>query len=281
VADVDELLTRQDQQNKRVLRYMRYRLLGTWLAVALLAILTCAALVALGENARTDLEQTDDIAVLASDTADAAKEQSDNTVAYLRGDQGIPGVPGANGVDGTPGQPSSEPGPQGEAGPAGEPGSAGEPGRPGAFGPVGPAGIAGLDGPPGTPGTPGHIGEQGPEGPAGPQGEPGPQGPAGERGPQGDTGPAGPAGPPGPGSTPTTSVVFAATPNTPDEPKQVTAQCASGRVSGGGFAVSPSDPGIIVTASAPNANGWNATAEELSLPTATNWQLLVFAVCVS
>jgi hypothetical protein len=44
----------------------------------------------------------------------------------------------------------------------------------------------------------------------------------------------------------------------------------------------PNDPGIIVTASSPVGNtGWSATATELSLPAATAWQILVFAVCVS
>ena len=51
---------------------------------------------------------------------------------------------------------------------------------------------------------------------------------------------------------------------------------------GGGFALVPSDPGLIVTASSPVGNtGWNATVEELSLPAGTAWQVLVFAVCVS
>ena len=67
-------------------------------------------------------------------TATAAKTQSEETVAYLRGDQGIPGVPGANGQDGTPGQPSSQPGPPGTAGAKGDTGAAGQAGTPGTTG---------------------------------------------------------------------------------------------------------------------------------------------------
>jgi hypothetical protein len=44
----------------------------------------------------------------------------------------------------------------------------------------------------------------------------------------------------------------------------------------------PSDPGIDVSASSPVGNtGWNATADVLSLPAGTTWQLLAFVVCVS
>ena len=222
----------------------------------------------LGQNTKTDLEQTEDIAMVADSNAKEAQATNEDVVAYLRGEQGIPGVPGANGQEGTPGQPSSKSGPQGEPGARGE---AGLTGPAGAFGPVGPTGVAGASG------TSGEAGE------AGAKGERGEQGAKGEKGDEGARGAEGPAGAQGPpGVTPplTTTVAINATANDPNEPKQVTAQCAQGRAVGGGFAVVPSDPGIIVTASAPNGNGWNATAEELSLPTATNWQLLVFAVCL-
>jgi hypothetical protein len=44
----------------------------------------------------------------------------------------------------------------------------------------------------------------------------------------------------------------------------------------------PSDPGLEITASSPvGTTGWSATADLLSLPPGTNWQLLTFAICVS
>jgi hypothetical protein len=62
----------------------------------------------------------------------------------------------------------------------------------------------------------------------------------------------------------------------------VQAVCPSGRISGGGFAVIPADPGIIISASTPvGVTGWQATAVVLSLPVGTTWQLFVFAVCVT
>jgi hypothetical protein len=279
---VEGLLDRIVAGTREIMRYMRNRFLWTWLAIACLALLTGFALIIATRTAETNLKQTDEIAQLANHTADAAAEQADATTAYLKGEQGIPGVPGANGVDGSPGQPSSEPGP---AGPAGSPGARGEPGTPGSngtpgstglagvngpLGPVGPAGTNGNDGAPGTPGTQGHEGEQGPVGPIGPQGPPGPAGP------QGETGPAGP-----PASV-TTAITFAASANDTAAHKAVTATCPSGRASGGGFAIVPADPGIIPSASSPVGNtGWSATADVLSLPAGTNWQILAFVTCIS
>lgn len=267
MSDVDQILEQISKNTRDALRYSRMRFLSTWIAVALLAILTAIALnLAIG-SAQTNLEQTDDIARVSADTADAAKEQSDQTVAYLRGEQGIPGVPGANGQDGTPGQPSSEPGPQGEPGPAGEQGTAGQ------------AGIAGQLGPAGTMGLMGQQGAQGSQGAKGDKGSDGKEGPAG---PPGPAGPAGPPGPPGPAGTVTTSVAVNASANDTNPHKQVSVNCPAGRATGGGFAVVPSDPGIIPTASSPVGNtGWNATVEQLSLPAGTTWQVLVFAVCVT
>lgn len=119
----------------------------------------------------------------------------------------------------------------------------------------------------------------------GAQGAQGPKGEKGDEGPRGPEGPAGPAGPQGPpGVTPplSTSITFAASPNNTTTPKVVTATCPAGRATGGGFAVAPSDPGIIPTASSPvGNNGWSATAEVLSLPAGTNWQLLAFVVCIT
>jgi Collagen triple helix repeat (20 copies) len=271
MADFDALLEEVKRGNKATLRYSRNRLLATWLAVALLAILTCAALIALDNNAETDLKQTDEIAQLANSTAEQADADTDDITAYLRGEQGIPGVPGANGVDGTPGQPSSEPGPPGRQGDKGDTGSAGPSGAPGA---VGASGITGQ---------PGAVGSNGEAGAAGANGESGPQGEQGPKGDKGDTGAQGPAGPPGTPSAPTTSIAIGQSANDPNEPKSAVATCPAGRrASGGGYALVPSDPGLIVTASSPVGNtGWNATVEELSLPATTAWQVLVFAVCIA
>jgi Collagen triple helix repeat (20 copies) len=271
---VDDLYEEIRQQGKQTLRYTRMRLLGTWLAIALLALLTAVTLIAASRNAQTDLDQTQDIAVLASDNADAAtvdahqaSDDTDEITAYLRGEQGIPGVPGTNGQDGSPGLPSSEPGPRGPQGANGDTGPQGSLGPAGPMGTMGTAGTNGLEGPPGTPGTPGHIGETGPEGPTGPKG---------------DTGAQGPPGPAGPAATVTTSVALGQSANDTTAHKVVNATCPTGRASGGGFAIVPSDPGIIPTASTPLGNtGWSATVDVLSLPPGTTWQLLVFAVCIS
>src|SRR6478672_10391683 len=170
----DRILEEIGKQGKATLHYSRTRLLATWLAIGLLAMLTGIALWLAIENASTNLEQTDDIAKVANKTADSAKKQSDQTVAYMKGEQGIPGVPGSNGVDGTPGLPGGggAPGEQGAQGPKGE------------TGPQGPQGQQGLAGIPGTggEGTPGPVG---PTGPAGAKGATGDKGAIGEKG---DTG---------------------------------------------------------------------------------------------
>ena len=102
---------------------------------------------------------------------------------------------------------------------------------------------------------------------------------------QGQVGPPGAQGPPGapgPPFQPTTFTVLGQSANSPDSPKSANATCPSGFISGGGFAVVPSDPGLILTASAPvGTTGWSATVVELSFPAAENWQVLAFAVCVS
>jgi hypothetical protein len=273
IAPYDSLLEEVKRGNKATLRYSRSRLLGTWLAVALLALLTCLALVAANRQAETNLKQTDDIAHLANANASEANQDTDDITAYLKGDQGIPGVPGANGQDGAPGLPSSEPGPPGRQGEKGDPGSAGPMGSTGAQGATGTTGLAGPAG---------SNGEQGATGEAGVQGDQGPKGDKGDAGPQGPQGPAGPQGPPGDPHI-TTSVQFGASANDTTAHKVVNATCPTGaRASGGGFAIVPSDPGIEITASSPVGNtGWSATADVLSLPAGTNWQLLAFAICVS
>ena len=277
--DFDALLEEVKKGNKATLRYSRTRLLGTWLAVALLAILTCLALIALDRNAETDLKQTDEIAQLASADAEEASQSTDDITAYLRGEQGIPGVPGESGESGTPGLPSSEPGPRGERG---EPGDVGSVGPSGTAGPQGLAGVAGPLGPAGAMGEPGSAGSNGE---AGPQGDQGPKGDKGDEGPRGLEGPQGPpgaAGPPGPPFFQTTTIAVGQSANDPSTPKTANTTCASGRATGGGFAIAPSDPGLIVTASSPVGNtGWSVTVEELSFPADASWQVLVFVVCVS
>lgn len=270
-SNADELLEQISNNTALALRYSRLRFLGTWIVIALLAILTAIALSLAIHSAGTNLQQTDDIARVADDNAQAAKESTDDVVKYLKGEQGIPGVPGANGVDGTPGQPSSEPGPAGKDGPKGDTGAMGP------IGPTGPQGAAGTVTTGGTTdqGSTGSTGPKGDTGPAGPKGDTGPAGPPGTDGKDGAVGPQGPAG------NGTTKIVVAASVNDPNEPKSVVATCTSGRATGGGYAIVPSDPGLIVTASSPVGNtGWNATVEELSLPAATNWQVLAFAVCL-
>ena len=144
-SSTDELLEQISANTRETLRYARLRFLGTWLCLGLLAMLTGLAIVLATETAKTNLEQTNDIARVSSDTADAAKKQSEDTVAYLRGEQGIPGVPGANGKNGTPGQPSSEPGPKGEPGREGAATAA--PAQPAPWAPWGPLGALERPGP--------------------------------------------------------------------------------------------------------------------------------------
>ena len=279
-AGPGDLAARLAAGSAAALRYCRSRLLGTWLALGLLALATGVLFVVADREGDINDNQTREIAMLADDKAAAAQEQNDDVVAYLRGEQGIPGVPGANGEDGSPGLPG-----QGEAGAAGERGPAGTQGPVGALGPVGPAGPAGA----GTPGEPGPAGPAGPKGDTGPRGDKGDNGARGTAGAdgadggQGPPGVAGPAGPAGPPFTPSTLIAVGQSVNTPDSPKTANASCPAGsRASGGGFAVVPNDPGLITTASSPVGNtGWSATTIELSFPAAAPWQLLVFAVCVS
>ena len=220
---------------------------------ALLALGTLLALVLLEDNADSDAQQSLEIAELADDKATAAKQSSDDVTAYLRGEQGLPGAPGLPG--------EAQPGPEGPQGPQGAPGSPGE-------------GFPGVQGVQGLPGAQGGLGRPGEPGAAGKDGAAGAEGPPGE---------PGPAGPPGPSGSVSTTIAVGQSANSPDTPKSAVATCPAGtRTSGGGFALVPSDPGLIVTASSPVGNsGWNATAEELSLPAATAWQLLAFATCVS
>ena len=205
----DELLTQIQDNTRRALWYARSRFLGTWTAVALLALLTGVALTVAGRSAKTNLQQTEDIARVADTTADqaattaeGAAESNEQVVAFLRGEQGIPGVPGANGQDGTPGQPGSA-GNLGPPGPAGEQGEPGDSGPAGATGPEG-AAVPGEPGPAGGQGQTGSAGAQGDRGAKGDKGDKGDDGPPGTPGTQGhdgEQGPIGPQGPAGPGGT--------------------------------------------------------------------------------
>ena len=274
----DRLLEEIGEQGKKTLHYSRTRLLATWLAIALLAMLTGIALFLSIQNGNTNNDQTEEIARVANTNAEHASKQADQTTAYLKGDTGIPGVPGANGEDGAPGIPS-EPGPEGPAGPKGENGAAGTAGVPGIAGMAGTSGPIGATGQAGSTGTTGATGARGPAGPDGEKGATGDKGATGATGPTGPPGPQGPAGPPG---FNTTAISFAASANDTTAHKQITVTCPNGRASGGGFATVPSDPGIDVSASSPVGNtGWSATADVLSLPAGTNWQLLAFVTCVS
>jgi Collagen triple helix repeat (20 copies) len=274
--DPNQIVDRFDKQNRQALQYGRHRFLWTWLAVGLLAVLTAISLEVAVKTAHRQNESTKVTAVDASATADEAKASNDEVVKYLKGEQGIPGVPGANGKNGSPGLPSSEPGPEGPRGVAGPAGTPGTIGPPGAASTVsGPAGAAGTVGPTGTPGEAGTAGEAGAQGP---------QGAKGDTGSRGDTGPAGPTGPPGPAgpaSSLSTSVAIGSSANDTATHKTALATCPAGtRATGGGFALIPSDPGLDVSASSPVGNtGWNATADQLSLPPGTVWQLLAFAIC--
>ena len=272
----DALYEQIAKQGRRNLQYARTRLLGTWLAVGLLAILTAIALQAAADNAKTDNEQSKEIARVANTTAEEAAQGTDQVVSYMRGETGVAGVPGENGVDGTPGLPSSSPGPEGPEGPPGDPGT------PGTSGPAGPTGAAST--------VAGPLGPLGPTGAAGPKGDRGEQGAKGEKGDEGArgaagaAGPAGPQGPPGGTGAPgnlTTTIAIGQSANDPNTPKVANATCTSGRATGGGFAIVPSDPGLILSASSPVGNtGWSATVNELSFPAADNWQLLVFVTCL-
>ena len=282
---VESLLDKIIDSTKNVVRYMRQRFLWTWFAIGLLAVLTAFSLWLATRSAQTNLDQANDIARIANETADSAKKQSDQTTAYLKGEQGIPGVPGANGVDGTPGQPSSVAGPAGPTGPKGDSGSPGANGNAGSTGPMGLAGIAGPlgpIGPAGSSGTNGIDGTVGSEGPQGPKGDKGNQGDKGDVGAQGPAGPAGPQGPAGPAgaSTITTATVAAASANDASPQKNVTATCTSGKVTGGGYAILPATSEIVPTTSSTNGNGWQVTANASPSFTGT-WQVLALATCTT
>ena len=105
----NEALDQLNATTRETLHYSRRRFLGTWLALASLAILTAVALWVAVDTAHTQNQVVHLSASNASHKAKTAQESSDQIVLYLQGKQGIPGVPGANGKDGAPGQPGSVP----------------------------------------------------------------------------------------------------------------------------------------------------------------------------
>lgn len=248
-------------------QWSRKRFLWTWTALCGLALLIGLTMFVAIRAASTANDT-------AQKTANQAKATSDDTLKYLQGEQGLPGVPGANGVDGTPGLPGGE-GKPGETGPAGPKGDTG------AKGDTGPAGTPGVAGVAGTQGTAGPPGEVGAKGATGATGASGPKGATGPRGATGAPGPAGAAGPAGPASSVVTSTAVGSSANDTSTSKTANATCPAGtKVTGGGFAIIPSDPGLIPTHTGPvGTSGWAATAEQLSLPPGTVWQLLTFAQC--
>ena len=75
MADDDRLL---DELGRRPLDYSRKRFLWTWIAVGVLAVLTGLALISASRSTDTNLEQTEDIARVADQTADAAQQSADD-----------------------------------------------------------------------------------------------------------------------------------------------------------------------------------------------------------
>ena len=275
----DDLANRIDAQARRTLEYGRHRFLWTWLAVALLAVLTAIALEVSVNTAKRQSDTISDTADTASEQASAAQASTEEVQKYLKGEQGIPGVPGTDGKTGTPGLPSSTPGPTGKAGP---PGVAGETGPQGVAGEAstapGPSGAMGAAGTTGNPGAPGDTGPKGATGDIGPKGDTGPTGPTGPAGP---TGPTGSQGVPGPAQPITTTVVSAASPNDVETVKDVTVTCPSGSVLlSGGYHWVPATGGISAIADEPDAaNGWHVTMVRDTFPANALWQVTVYAVC--
>jgi hypothetical protein len=246
-----------------------HRFYTTWLLIAILALMSSIALI-------ISTQTQNDVAQSAKTAADHASAQSDQVVAYMRGEAGIPGVPGSNGEDGQPGLPGSKgaTGPKGETGP---PGAAGPKGDQGAEGTTGTAGSAGPTGPVGDTGTPGAVGEVGPQGPPGPEGKQGPKGADGANGlggPKGDPGPTGPQGPPG---IVNPQFIGAVNGPNPASPKNVIATCPAGtKAIGGGFSV---PQGVEVITSQSVVDGWDVTAIATTIAPDAAWSVSATAVC--
>lgn len=284
----EELFAEGQALQKQIQDINRRRFLGTWMAITVLALLTALAVFLSVHGQAQDSEQTQDIARLASaqsrvanTQAKAAKEQSNDIVKYLRGEQGINGVPGSNGVNGTPGLPGN-PGDQGDKGDTGATGSrgdAGPPGDPGALGSEGPPGPSGSPGTTGSQGSTGATGDPGSKGEKGETGARGAQGPQGETGPPGPQGLQGPPGANGSAGTFSTQAAFAISPSNPNDVKAATAVCPAGTsvISGGFLIQGPAS--INVTLEQTQNNGWFVQAQETT-PVLTDWAISVFALCV-
>ena len=278
MAQPDELLGRVTEGNESTLRYSRQRFLGTWLALAGLALLASLALW-LGIDASHQAEQLADQAdVKASD----AQQSTDDVVKFLRGEQGIPGVPGADGEDGTPGQPGSAG--SGAAGPSGQQGDRGPQGPPGPVGQagVGATGTTGLPGEQGGTGAQGPAGAKGDTGPAGPRGETGARGQAGQNGQDGTNGADGAVGPQGPVGPPRQfSVVTATSESSPFEPKTVQVSCATGQVVGGGYTTAPQTALRLVASWPQGPVTWTIIVENAEFPPDVAWSVTAWAVCAT
>jgi type II secretory pathway pseudopilin PulG len=286
----DELYAQVTELDRKR-RHRDRRFYYTWVAIALLAIISSTAII-LAQRASNQVTKE------VQATATHAVEQNDQIVAYMRGEQGIPGVPGSNGQDGSPGLPGSTgtpgatgpPGPKGPTGSAGDTGPAGgigpsgangEVGTPGTNGQTGPVGVAGSNGATGEKGDTGAKGNTGKEGAAGTVGPIGPAGPTGPQGVQGPPGPVGATGVAGPSQPITIQTVSAASPNDVSQDKSVTATCPAGSVLlAGGYHWTPATPGITAIADEPDAaNGWHVEAIPDTFPGNSLWQLTVYALC--
>ena len=76
----------------------------------------------------------------------------------------------------------------------------------------------------------------------------------------------------------TSVTVAAASANDATAQKNVAATCATGRVTGGGYAIVPATALIVPTTSSTVGNGWQVTANASPAFTG-NWQVLAFAIC--
>jgi len=141
----------------------------------------------------------------------------------------------------------------------------------------------GPQGPQGVPGAQGPQGPQGDPGAQGPQGDPGAQGPTGL---QGDTGPA---GPPGVGLS-GWEVVNVRTPNVilSNVARGQAVHCPAGKLpTGGGADIRGTGASnvlgftnVAIVRSAPIADGWFVSAEEIGGGTLFSWYLDIFVICV-
>jgi hypothetical protein len=244
----------------------------------LIAVTSLAVVLVAGAGAFADIPDRDGLhlcydkdsgrlRVVDNDKCDGGERK---LVWDSRGRDGAKGERGPIGPSGVPGAK----GPKGDPGPAGPPGVAGPPGEIGPAGPEGPMGPQGVVGPDGAPGP------MGIPGPSGPRGAPGPPGPEGPPGPHGDRGPAGISG---------VQVVTARIPPNgfdSESPKQVIAQCPSGkRVIGTGASIEGTNgdlAGLVALQEiAPVRRDARGRAVEVGQGTDVRWALIVFAFCAA